>query len=310
MFFVGLLNTLLVASLGVVCATLVGFILGVLRLSTNWLVNRLAYVYVEAIRNVPVLLQIVFWYGVFLGLPRVRQSINVGDILYLNNRGLQVPWPIFEPGIEAVAAALGLALAGSLALRHWAKRRQQATGRQFPVLTVSAAVIIVLPLLAAAAAGFPVSWDIPQLKGFNFAGGVTVKPEFAALWTALTAYTAAFIGEIVRAGILAVSKGQTEAASSLGLRPNLTMRLIILPQALRVIVPPLTSQHLNLIKNSSLATAIGYPDLVATFAGTTLNQTGQAVEVIAMTMAVYLTISLLISLFMNWYNKKTALVER
>ncbi|MGJ0620417.1 MAG: amino acid ABC transporter permease [Methylocystis sp.] len=310
-FLIGLLNTLLVSACGIVLATLVGFVVGVLRLSNNWLIARLATVYVETLRNVPLLLQIVFWYfGVLATLPGVRQSLSVGDIVYLNNRGLVFPSVVPEPGFMAIPLALLAGIVAAIGIYQWARRRQERTGQQFPAIRVGLALIFGLPLAAAALTGFPLTWDLPELKGFNFTGGTRVLPEFAALLLALSLYTGAFIAEIVRSGIQSVSHGQTEAALALGLRPATTTRLIVIPQALRVIVPPLTSQYLNLTKNSSLAVVIGYPDLVSVFSGTVLNQTGQAVEVIAITMAVYLTISLIISLFMNWYNRRVRLVER
>lgn len=309
-FLVGLLNTVLVSGVGVAFATLFGFIIGVLRLSPNWLINRMSYVYVEAIRNVPLLLQIFFWYAIFLALPSVRQSFNLGDGVFLNNRGLTLPAPILEPGFMAIPIALAVGVLGAFALGRWAKARQEATGQLFPAGLVGAGLIVVLPLLAALATGLPLSWELAEIKGFNFRGGVTVPPEFVALLAALSIYTSAFIAEIVRSGIQAVSHGQTEAAYALGLRRNWTMRLVILPQALRVIVPPLTSQYLNLTKNSSLGVAIGYPEIVATISGTTLNQTGQAIECVAISMGVYLSLSLSISAFMNWYNRRIALVER
>ena len=310
-FIVGLLNTLLVSACGVVLATVVGFVVGVLRLSNNWLIARLATVYVETLRNVPLLLQIVFWYfGVLAALPSVRQSLAIGDAVFLNNRGLAVPAAITEPGFSAVPIALLAGIVGAVAIYRWARKRQERTGQQFPAIRIGFALVIGLPLIAAALTGFPLSWEYPELQGFNFVGGTRVLPEFVALLLALSLYTAAFIAEIVRSGIQAVSHGQTEAALALGMRPGTTTRLIIIPQALRVIIPPLTSQYLNLTKNSSLAVVIGYPDLVSVFSGTVLNQTGQAVEVIAITMAVYMTISLIISLFMNWYNRRVRLVER
>lgn len=309
-FLVGLLNTLLVSSVGIVIATILGFILGVLRLTPNWLLSKAVYWYVEIVRNIPLLLQIYFWYAVMLALPTVRESINLGFGAYVNNRGMQAPAPILEPGFAAIPIAMILAVVGTVVLKRWAKRRQEATGQIFPVFWTGLALILGLPVLAYLAAGMPMSFDIPELGRFRFTGGFTIAPEFVALLLALSTYTAAFIAEIVRAGILAISHGQTEAAFALGLKPNWTMRLIIIPQALRVIVPPLTSQYLNLTKNSSLGVAIGYPELVATLSGITLNQTGQAVECIAITMAVYVTISLLISLFMNVYNRRIALVER
>ena len=292
-FLVGLLNTLLVSVLGILLATLLGFVIGIARLSGNWLVSRLAAVYVEVFRNIPLLLQIFFWYfAVLRALPRPRDSLALGDAVFLNLRGLYLPRPLFEPGFGWVFAALMLAVTAALLLAAWARRRRLATGEGLPGGWIGLGLILLLPSLAFVLTGAPLGWELPALKGFNFQGGITVIPELAALLLALTIYTAAFIAEIVRAGILSVPKGQTEAAAALGLKRRHVLRLVIIPQALRVIIPPLTSQYLNLLKNSSLATAIGYPDLVNVFAGTTLNQTGQAVEVIAMTMAVYLTISL------------------
>ena len=309
-FLVGLLNTALIAFLGIIVATVLGFVLGVLRLSPNWLINRISYIYVEMTRNVPLLLQILFWWGVFLGLPKVRDAVSIGDVMFLSNRGLQVPTPIFEAGFLAVPIALVIGVVATFVIKHWAKKRQEATGQQFPVGWCGLGLIVGLPFIAFAVTGFPLSWEVPVKTTFNYKGGFAITPEFTGLWMALSLYTAAFIGENVRAGIQAVSHGQTEAAYALGLKSNWTLRLIIIPQALRIIVPPLTSQYLNLTKNSSLAIAVGYPDLVAIFGNTTLNQTGQSIEVIAMVMAVYLTFSLSISAFMNWYNKRIALVER
>ena len=310
-FVVGLLNTLLVSALGILLASLLGFIIGIARLSRNWLIAKLAAAYVEVFRNIPLLLQIFFWYfAVLRALPSPRQSIELGGIAYLNLRGLYLPRPLFEAGFEWVLAALLTGIIATLLLARWGHRRQEATGRPFHTLYAGVGLTLGLPLLAFFAAGAPLSWEIPALRGFNFRGGIPVIPELSALLLALSIYTAAFIAEIVRAGILAVSHGQTEAAYALGLRRGLTLRLVVIPQALRVIIPPLTNQYLNLTKNSSLATAIGYPDLVSVFAGTTLNQTGQAVEVIAMTMAVYLGISLSISLAMNAYNRRKMLLER
>jgi general L-amino acid transport system permease protein len=310
-FWVGLLNTLLVAGLGIVLATALGFLIGIARLSSNWLVARAASGYVETIRNIPLLLQLLFWYNAVLkALPETRQSLVLFNSFYLNNRGLMLPAPVTQPGFGIVGIAFVLAIVLAVAFAFWARRRQMQTGAQAPVGIVSLALIIALPLLAFFLMGRPLSFDFPQAGRFNIAGGMEVLPEFAALLLGLSIYTAAFIAEVVRAGILAVSKGQTEAAYSLGLRPGPTLRLIVVPQAMRVIIPPLTSQYLNLIKNSSLAVAIGYPDLVQVFTGTVLNQTGQAVEVVAITMLVYLTISLVTSLSMNIYNSRMALVER
>lgn len=310
-FVLSVLNTLFISFIGIVLATIIGFIFGVMRLSSNWIISKFAAIYLETARNIPLLLQILFWYfGVLTALPQLRQSINIGDSIFLNNRGLYTPSPIYGPGFEFVVIAFLIAVIGVIMIKRWATKRQEATGEQFPVFWTALGLIVGLPLLAFAVTGFPLTWDYPELKGFNFRGGAVLIPEFMALLAALTLYTAAFIGEIVRAGIMAVSHGQTEAAYALGVRPGTTMRLVIIPQALRVIVPPLTSQYLNLTKNSSLAAAIGYPELVAVWSGTVLNQTGQAIECILMTMLVYLTISLSISVFMNWYNKRIALVER
>lgn len=310
-FVVGLTNTLLVSAMGIVAATIIGFIVGVARLSSNWLVAKLALTYIEIIRNIPLLLQIFFWYFAVLGsLPAPRQSIEVGGVLFLNGRGLYLPEPLLQDGFGMVWASIILAIVAVIGLRIWAKRRQLATGQLFPMFRVGVAILVIVPVLGYMIGGAPLEWDMPELRGFNFGGGIAIIPELAALWVALSLYTASFIAEIVRSGIVAVSKGQTEAAKALGLPNGLTLRLVVIPQAMRVIIPPLTSQYLNLAKNSSLATAIGYPDLVAVFMGTTLNQTGQAVEVVAITMAVYLTISLSISLFMNIYNRAVAIKER
>jgi general L-amino acid transport system permease protein len=310
-FWVGLFNTLLVGGLGIVSATVIGFLIGIARLSSNWLVARAASGYVETIRNIPLLLQLLFWYNAVLkSLPETRQSLALFNSFYLNNRGLMLPAPIAQPGFAAVGIAFVLALVLAIGFAVWARKRQERTGAQAPVGIASLALIIALPLIAFFVTGRPLAFDFPQAGRFNIAGGMEVLPEFAALLLGLSLYTAAFIAEVVRAGILAVSKGQTEAAYSLGLRATPTLRLIVVPQAMRVIIPPLTSQYLNLIKNSSLAVAIGYPDLVQVFTGTVLNQTGQAVEVVAITMLVYLTISLVTSLSMNIYNSRMALVER
>jgi general L-amino acid transport system permease protein len=310
-FFVGLLNTLLVSAIGIVLATVIGFVVGVARLSKNFLVATLAATYVDVIRNIPLLAQIIFWYfGVLTSLPSVRQSISVFGTFFLNTRGLYMPAPVLGPGFWLIPTALVIAIVAAFFLARWARRRQDLTGQQFPSFWAGLGLIIGLPLLAAAVMGFPVTWSMAQLQGFNFVGGMDILPEFVAILLALSIYTAAFIAEIVRGGIQAISHGQTEAALALGLRSAQTTRLVILPQALRIIVPPLTSQFLNLTKNSSLAVVIGYPELVSVFMGTVLNQTGQAVEVIAITMSVYLAISLVISAFMNWYNRHIALVER
>jgi len=310
-FVVGLLNTILITVLGIILATILGFIIGIARLSNNWLIAKLATVYIETFRNIPLLIQIFFWYFVVLrAMPSARQSFSFNDSFFLNVRGLYMPSPVAGESFHLTLIALAVALVAAFFLRRWARKRQHATGQQFPVLWTALGIVIGLPLLVFIATGSPLSWDIPELKGFNFRGGTSIIPELLALLIAISIYTAAFIAEIVRSGILAVNRGQTEAALSVGLTPRQTLRLVVIPQAMRVIIPPMTSQYLNLAKNSSLATAIGYPDIVSVFMGTTLNQTGQAVEITAMTMAVYLTLSLTISILMNWYNAKMALVER
>jgi general L-amino acid transport system permease protein len=310
-FWVGLLNTLLVAGVGIVLATTLGFVVAIARLSRNWLVARLAAGYVELIRNIPLLLQLLFWYNAVLkALPELRQSIALPGGGFLNNRGLFLPRPDFAPGFGAVFVALLIGLAASFVLYLWAGRRQERTGARPYILGWVLALIFGLPLAVFALAGLPLSFSFPEMSRFNVVGGIEILPEFAALLLALSVYTSAFVAEVVRAGILSVAPGQTEAAQSLGLRSGMTLRLIVIPQAMRVIVPPLTNQYLNLTKNSSLAVAIGYPDLVQVFAGSVLNITGQAVEVIAIAMAVYLAISLATSLLMNLYGQTTAVVER
>ena len=308
--FVGFLNTMLVSFIGIVLTTILGTLIGIARLSTNWLVSRLAAVYIEVFQDIPVLLQLFFWYAFFYEmLPSPRQAVNPLTGVFLCNRGLIFAVPTFQTahvymGVAFLAGCLGVFL-----LRRWARKRQAKTGMAFPVFSVSAGILVVLPVLVWVIGGAPTDMSVPELKGFNFRGGLSVSPEFSALLLGLVLYTAAFVAEAVRAGIQAVSKGQREAAMSIGLRPSRVLQLVILPQALRVIIPPLTSQMLNLTKNSSLAVAIGYPDFVSV-AGTTINQTGQAIEGVAMIMAVYLFFSLTTSAFMNWYNKKIALVER
>lgn len=310
-FIVGLLNTVIVSVLGIILATILGFVMGVARLSSNWLIAKVASFYVETLRNIPLLLQIFFWYfAVLQPLPSPRDSLAAGESIFLNNRGLYLPQPIMEDGFGATLIAILVAIVGIVFLSRWASKRQEATGQQFPTFRAGLALLIGLPLIVFLISGAPMTLEMPQQTRFNLKGGVQVIPELIALLLALSTYTAAFIAEIVRAGIMAVPHGQTEAANALGLRRGVTLRKIIIPQAMRVIIPPLTSQYLNLAKNSSLATAIGYPDIVSVFMGTTLNQTGQAVEIVAMTMAVYLLISLTLSVIMNWYNKSMALKER
>ena len=310
-FWVGLLNTLLVAGLGIVAATVLGFVVGIARLSSNWLVAKLAAAYVEVLRNVPLLLQLFFWYfAVLKSLPGPRQSYALPGGIYLNVRGLSLPAPVPQPGFMAVAIAFAAGLLLAAAIWWWARRRQALTGQRFPAFGTALLAILGLPLVVFLASGSPLSVDYPVLRGFNFQGGITVQPELIALWLGLATYTASFIAEIVRSGIQGVPKGQTEAAQALGLSRGQTLRLVVIPQAARIVIPPLTSQYLNLTKNSSLAVAIGYPDFVSVFAGTVLNQTGQAVEVILMTMGVFLLISLVTSLLMNWFNRRMAVVER
>jgi general L-amino acid transport system permease protein len=286
---VGLLNTLLVSVLGIITATIVGFVMGVLRLSSNWMVSRMAGVYVEGIRNVPLLLQIIFWWTILSGLPRVANSLSIGNAIYLNNRGVRFPAPVMEPGMGfvIVTAIIGLMVA----------------------MIISGLLIFMFPVLLFLMLGRPLSFDMPVPGRFNFSGGINITPELVALWWALTLYTGSFIAETVRAGILAVSRGQTEAAYALGLPPGLTMRKVVIPQALRVIVPPLTSQYLNLTKNSSLAIVVGYQDLVSV-GNTVLNQSGHSIEIVAIWLVVYLSLSLATSAFMNWYNSRIALVEQ
>ena len=302
-FFVGLLNTLLVAIIGIFFATIIGFLVGLGRLSPNWLLSRVAGAYVELIRNLPLLFQILFWYlAVLAALPSPRQSISLFGSFFLSNRGFVIPKPIGHEGLVPFVIAVALAIVASLLLRSYARRLLFQSGRMLRIWPYVLGLLIGLPLLTALVFGAPVTFEIPVLKGFNFAGGSRVIPEFVALTLALSTYTAAFIAEIVRAGVLSVHKGQMEAGSSLGLSRGSTLRLIVVPQALRVILPPLTNQYLNLTKNSSLAVAIGYPDLVSVFAGTTLSQTGQAIEIIAITMGVYLLISLVTSAIMSFYG--------
>ncbi|MFK0692054.1 amino acid ABC transporter permease [Mesorhizobium sp. IMUNJ 23033] len=307
---VGFINTLIVAGAGIVTATLIGFILGIGRLSRNWLIRKICMVYVEIFRNIPPLLVIFFWYsGVLAVLPIPRESINLPFGSFLNQRGFYFPRAVWGDGSWLIFVALLVGIAMAWFVARKARQRQMATGQQFPVFWTSLALIVGLPLLAYALSGFPLTFDFPKQSTFNLTGGFQVKPEFLSLYLALSCYTAAFIAEIVRAGIVGVSKGQTEAAGALGLRPGSILRLVVVPQAMRIIIPPLTSQYLNLTKNSSLAIAIGYPDLTAT-AGTVLNQTGQAIECVLIMMVVYLVLSLLTSAVMNVVNARMALVER
>lgn len=312
-FLVGLVNTIIVAAIGCLLALALGFVVGIARLSSNWLVQKIATFYIELFRNIPLLLQILFWYSAVLKpLPGPRELHEMGDKVFfsVNNRGVIFAEPVGQPGFENVWYAFFAAIVLTWIVKKWAAGRQMQTGQQFPMFATGLILIIGLPLLTYFFVGRPLNFEPAQMSRFALSGGITIIPEFVALLLALVIYTASFIAEIVRAGIQAVSHGQTEAASALGIKPTHRMRLVVVPQAMRVIVPPLTSQFLNLTKNSSLATAIAYPDLFSVFAGTTLNQTGQAVEIMAMTLAVYLTLSLLTSGFMNWYNSRIALVER
>lgn len=310
-FVIGVLNTLQVSLIGIVLATVLGFVIGVARLSPNWLLRQIATVYIEVFRNIPPLLQIFFWYFAILQpLPGPKQSLALGELFFVNNRGLYMPAPSLSEDFMPVLVAFLLALVACILCWRKARAQQELSGESGWWRPLGVGLLLGAPLLTALVLGSPFTWSVPALSGFNFRGGWVVIPELVALTLALTIYTAAFIAETVRSGIQSVSHGQTEAARSLGLRPQQTLRLVIIPQALRVIIPPLTSQYLNLTKNSSLAAGIGYPDMVSLFAGTVLNQTGQAIETMAITMSVYLAISISISLLMNLYNKRIALVER
>jgi general L-amino acid transport system permease protein len=310
-FLVGLSNTLIIGFVGIVLSTILGLIIGVLRLSNNWLVRKLAAAYIDIFRNIPILLQILFWYNVVLkSLPSPRQSLEFIGGIFINNRGLYIPQP--ELNITTISVILSFLLVFVIIffLNRWAKKRQEATGQDFPVLLVALGLFIILPILAYVFSGANFNFDYPALKGFNFSGGKSISPEFLALTFALTIYTATFIAEAVRSGIEAVSKGQKEAAASLALSNYQALKLVILPQAIRIAIPPTINQYLNLVKNSSLATAIGYPEIVTVFAGTSLNQVGQAIEIISITMLVYLTISLVVSAILNWFNHKMKIKER
>jgi general L-amino acid transport system permease protein len=309
---VGIINTLLVAVAGIILSTIVGFLLGVLRLSSNWLINRVVYVYIEYVRNVPVLLHILLVHGIIVNnLPIPKNAMMAFDgALFLTNRGFYTPKPLFEPAMWAVLIAFVIGIGFTIWFKGYARKVQDATGKIYPVLWISLGAILLFPIIIFFLAGMPLTWNYPELKGFNFKGGLVLRPEFVALWLALSLYTAAFIAEIVRAGIQAISHGQTEAAYALGIKPGRTMQLIVIPQALRVIIPPLSSQYLNITKNSSLAIAIGYMDIVATIGGISLNQTGREMECMTIVLGIYLVFSLMISAFMNWYNKRMKLVER
>ncbi len=309
-FIVGLLNTILVAVIGIFFATILGFLVGVGRLSNNWLVSRFCGFYVELFRNIPLLLQLFFWYHAVLRiLPRAKNSVQAGDSFFLNIKGLFLPKPIPEAGFNSVLMIFLFSIIAIIFLWRWAKKRQAKTGQQFPIFYTSLAIIILPIIFVSYLYNFPMYLEQPVLKGFNFKGGIRLIPELVALLLALSIYTASFIAENVRSGILAINKGQIEAANAVGLKRIQILRLVVIPQAMRVIIPPLTSQYLNLTKNSSLAVAIAYPDLVHVFAGTALMQTGQAVEILAITMSVYLSLSITISLLMNWYNRAMKLKD-
>ena len=308
---IGILNTLLVAVSGVILASILGFTMGILRLSNNWLISRLVYVFLEFTRNVPILLHILFVHSIFLYVfPVPKRALSISDTFFFSNRGIQIPSPVFEDGFGYVWTVLLIAIAIVAVFVYRAKKNQDKTGKIYPVFTISLAILFCLPLFTFFVSGAPLSWEIPVLKGFNFKGGTSIKPEYMALTFALSYYTSCFIAEIVRGGILAISHGQTEAADALGLSPNRTLQLVVIPQALRVIIPPLASQYLNLTKNSSLAIAIGYMDVVATIGGISLMQTGKEMETMIIVLLTYLFFSLIISAFMNWFNSRMSLVER
>jgi len=308
---IGILNTLLVAVSGVVIATILGFTMGILRLSNSWMINKIVYVFLEFTRNVPVLLHILFVYSIFLyTFPIPKKAINISDSVFITNRGFFIPSPVFEDGFGYVWIALLAAITIVVLFVRWERKNQYATGESYPVISISIAIFVGLPLIVFFISGAPVVWEMPVFERFNFKGGTSIKPEYIALTFALSYYTACFIAEIVRAGVLAISHGQTEAALALGLPPNRTLQLVVIPQALRVIIPPLASQYLNLTKNSSLAIAIGYMDVVATIGGISLMQTGKEMETMIIVLLIYLSFSLIISAFMNWFNRRMALVER
>lgn len=319
-FYIGIVNTFLVAVLGIFAATVIGFTMGIMRLSDNLVFRGFATVYVEILRNIPLLLQLFFWYfAVLRAMPGKREKLElIPGFVGVNITGLYLPAPVPAEGFSYTMIAFLVAIALSLMVRRYARKRQEATGQILPVFLISLAILVILPLLVFVISGSPLAWSLPEFKdtgamlrrGYQPGAGMLLVPEMLAVWLALSLYTASFIAEIVRAGILAVNKGQTEASYALGLRPNITLRLVVIPQALRVIIPPLTSQYLNLTKNSSLAVAIAYPELVSVFAGTALNQVGKEIEMIFMMMAVYLTFSLLTAAFMNWFNARVKLVER
>ena len=307
---VGFWNTLLVAGCGIVLATLIGFLGGIMRLSKNAVVSGAAALYVDVVRSVPLLLQIFMWYALVLGpLPGPRQAIHFFNMIFISNRGLIGPRPEFGDGAIWALILFVAAIIASFFLSRYARKKQELTGQRIASGWISLALIIFAPIIGLALVGWPLTWNVPTLAGFNFSGGMTLIPEFLALFLALSVYTGTFITEVVRAGIQSVSRGQTEAAEALGLPHGRTLRLVIIPQALRVIIPPLANQYLNLTKNSTLAIAIGFPDLVAT-GGTILNQSGKAIEIVMIWMVIYLSLSLITSAFMNWFNSRMKLVTR
>lgn len=310
-FLVGLVNTLIIGFFGIVLSTILGLFIGVLRLSNNWLIKKLSAAYIDIFRNIPVLLQILFWYNIFVKtFPSPRQSLEIIAGVFISNRGLYIPQPSLNATTISVIVSIFIAIVSIVFLNKWANKQKEITGKDFPVLFISMGVIIILPIIAFFISGANFALDYPILKGFNFRGGKTISPEFLALTFALVIYTATFIAEAVRSGIEAVNKGQKEAAASIGLTEYQSLKFVVLPQAIRIAIPPTINQYLNLIKNSSLAAAIGYPEIVTVFAGTSLNQVGQAIEIIAMTMLVYLTISLVVSAILNWFNHKMKIKER
>jgi general L-amino acid transport system permease protein len=311
LLWVGIVNTLLITLISAAAATVLGFFIGIARLSHNWLLSSLAGAYVEAVRNIPLLFFVLFWYfGVIAALPGPRNSIPFFDVAFLNNRGLTIPLPHDASPFGKAALVILVALIVQIAFAWWAARRRDRTGQLAPVWTLGIVLLVLLPIAMLTLAALSTGWDIPALRGFNYRGGFVLVPEFVALFVALTTYTAAFIAEIVRGGILAVPKGQIEAAAAVGLRSGYILRLVVIPQALRVMIPPITSQYLNVLKNSSFGAAIAYPELVSVFMGSALNNTGQAIEIIAITLSVYLALGLAVSAFMNWYNARIALVVR
>jgi len=309
-FVIGILNTILVSAIGIIFSTLLGFIFGIAYFSHNYLIRSISIIYVEVFRNIPVILQVIFWYTVFNSLPIARESINIGDAVFLNVTGLYLPQLVGEAGSGFVYGAIVMAIIAVFCIKKWAHKRQDASGEQFPVLWSSIAVLVLLPLLALLVSGVPFHFDYPALKGFNFRGGITVIPELMSLAVALSIYTGAFIAEAVRAGVQSVPQGQTEAARSVGLKESKIMSLIIVPQAMRVITPMLNSEYQSLVKNTTIATAIGYPELFTVFAGSALNQVGQAVEIMFMTLAIYFALNMFISFVMNHFNKRTELTTR